>query len=116
MVTPALCSPLRHILDYYVQTMSPTKRSYKTEIYAYAGGWPRYVADTARFGLHRSDFSWQASGNELNNTDKAFAYTLIAIGVDKEFIAHGLKPSIHEIYTPTPQEVLAAQLVTAKWP
>jgi hypothetical protein len=84
-------------------------------VYAYVGGWQRHVASSAQFGLHRSGYSWQAGGNRLNGTDQAFADFMRGIGVDEAFIARGLKPSIHDIYAPTPSEALAAQLATAEW-
>ncbi len=84
-------------------------------VYAYVGGWLRYVADTARFGLHRSGLAWQKSGKERNSTDEAFASVMRTIGVDEAFIARGLEPSIHEIYEPSVPDVLAAGLATSAW-
>ncbi len=82
---------------------------------AYVGGWPRHVASSARFGLHRTGYHWQADNKELNSSDQYFASALRAIGVDESFIARGLKPSIKEIYEPSTDEVLAAGLATSQW-
>jgi len=84
-------------------------------VYAYVGGWPRHVASTAQFGLHRSGYAWQAAGKERNSSDEAFAANLRSVGVDEAFIHRGLEPSIHGMYEPTAQEVLAARLGTAEW-
>jgi hypothetical protein len=84
-------------------------------VYAYLGGWQRHVAGSARFGLHRSGYSWQAAEKGLNSTDEVFASLMRQLGVDEAFITRGLMPSIHEIYTLSPDELLAARLATAKW-
>lgn len=82
---------------------------------AYIGGAKRYVASSAKFGLHRAGVYWQAGGDGLSNVDIIFANNLRAIGVDEDFIQRGLKPSLHQIYLPTPEEVLSARLATAEW-
>jgi len=84
-------------------------------VYAYVGGWQRHVANSAKFGLHRSGYTWQAGGDDLNETDHVFSSVMGVLGVDEDFIARGLKPSIHDIYEPTPDEVLKAGLATTEW-
>lgn len=48
-------------------------------------------------------------------TDIAFSNFMSAIGVDADFISRGMKPSIHGIYEPTPEDVLKAGLATTEW-
>lgn len=84
-------------------------------VYAYIGGWQRYAASSARFGLHRSGYAWQDGGHERNGTDESFAAFMRYLGVDEAFIDRGLKPSIQEIYEPSASEVLAANLATTEW-
>lgn len=84
-------------------------------VIAYIGGWQRHVASSAVFGLHRSGHTWQAGKDGLNEADQAIANAMHSIGVDEAFITRGLKPSIHEIYLPTAQEVLEARLATVEW-
>jgi len=84
-------------------------------VYAYLGGWPRHVAISAKFGLHRSGFSWKKGEKERNSIDEAFASNMRSMGVDETFINRGLVPSIHEIYMPSAKEVLDAGLATTEW-
>lgn len=67
------------------------------------------------FGLHRSGHPWQAGKDGLNEADQAIAEALRSTGVDEAFITRELTPSVHEIYLPTPQEVLEARLATVEW-
>ena len=81
----------------------------------YIAGKNRYLTDTAEFGLHRSGLHWDTRDSGPTATDFYFANLQRKAGVAEWLIQRGLEPSIHGIYSPTPQEAFDGHLATAWW-
>jgi len=82
-------------------------------VYAYVAGNERFVAPSAKFGLHRSGQHWSLKDDGvLNESDNQFVDLMRSKNVSESFIQKGMTPSIHGIYEPTPDEVISSGLGT----
>ncbi len=79
---------------------------------AFAGGQERYVAVGAHFGIHRSGQHWLADDGSMSEYDNKLVDLLRDKHVSDDLIKKGMIPSIHEIYEPATDEVIASRLGT----
>jgi hypothetical protein len=98
-------------LDTYIR-----KECMSACVAAFMGGRQRVLADTANIGLHRAGHHWQDEDSGPSLSDRIEADYMRRIGVTEDFIERAQRPSIHDIYEPSPKEVLASGLATAMVP
>lgn len=94
-------------LDTYVR-----KECMSACVAAFMGGRQRVLADTANIGLHRAGHHWQDGDSGPSLSDRLEADYMRRIGVTEDFIERAQRPSIHDIYEPSPKEALDAGLAT----
>lgn len=99
-----------HGLDTYVRSACASAC-----VSIYMAGRNRYIARSGRIGLHRSGNHWKSDDGKMSPADEAEAQYMRNLGIDEGFIQRSMVPSIHDLYEPTAEDVLAARLATREW-
>ena len=79
---------------------------------AFMAGNRRYVAGTARFGLHRSGYTWIEDDVAWSVEDEIEATKMRHKNISEDFIKKGMANGLHGIYEPTVEEVMSSGLGT----
>lgn len=80
---------------------------------AFLGGRERQIAPDARLGFHRAGFLWdEDQPSTLSATDRRQRNRMLAKGVSPGFVQKSLQPSIHGIWYPSTQELVASGFAT----
>jgi len=79
---------------------------------AFIAGNRRYVASTARFGLHRSGSAWLEDDEALSESDEKEVAMWREKGINEDLIKKSTEHGLHGIYEPTVDEVISSGLGT----
>jgi hypothetical protein len=77
---------------------------------AFLGGNDRSISPGGRLGFHQGSFPGLGS-NDLYESNRDMRRFLVASGVTPEFAQRVIDTPPNEIWTPTPQELLAGRVV-----
>ena len=77
---------------------------------AFLGGADRSISPSGRLGFHQGSFPGMGS-NDMHESNRDMRRFLVASGVTPEFAQRVTETPPDEIWTPTPQELVAGRVV-----